>query len=124
MVTLLLDSDALEVSLSPLERALSRRRGSLLIPRDQIEKAMLTEHPSLWLRGVPQPGTTLPGGTALGTWKSETSREFAVVRRRKPGVVLDLAGHDTFDRVILSTSHGLELVKALGIEDSTFDESA
>ena len=124
-MTLLLDSAQLEVVLSPLERALSFRRSRLRIERAHIVRVQLTDDPWTWLRGVPSPGTQVRGVVAMGTWKSAGAADFIVVKRRKPAVVIDLdpeAGAAAeFQRVVLTTRHGLALVQALRLE--TDDEA-
>lgn len=122
MVTLLLDSTRLEVALSGAERALAFRRGNVLVERSQIAKVQLTEDAWTWLRGVPSPGTHVRGVFAMGTWKSAGAADFVVVRRRRPSVVIDLDGHDEFQRIVLSTRHGLALVQALRLDAG--DEAA
>lgn len=117
MVTLLLDSTQLEVVLSAVERALSFRRRRVVVEREQIVKAQLTDDAWTWLRGVPNPGTYLPGALAMGTWKSAFGSDFAIIRRRRPSVVIDLQGHDEFDRLVLTTRHGVALQRALRLED-------
>lgn len=116
MVTLLLDSTQLEVVLSGAERAMSFRRGNVVIERSAITKVQLTDDAWTWLRGIPSPGTHLRGVVAMGTWRSAGGDDFAVIRRRRPSVVIDLEGHPEFQRVILTTRHGLALVQALRIE--------
>ncbi|WP_106815248.1 hypothetical protein [Microbacterium timonense] len=116
MVTLLLDSTQLEVVLSVSERALSFRKGNVVMERSTIIKVQLTDDAWTWLRGVPSPGTHLRGVLAMGTWRSAGGDDFAVVRRRRPGVVIDLEGHPEFQRLILTTRHGLALVQALRLE--------
>jgi hypothetical protein len=116
MVTLLLDSTQLEVVLSPVERGLSFRRKNVRVPRETIVKAQLTDDAWTWLRGVPNPGTYLPVAVAMGTWKSAGGNDFAVIRRRRPSVVIDLDGHDEFERLILTTQHGLALVQAFRLD--------
>lgn len=116
MVTLLLDSERLEVVLSPVERGLSLHRGNIFVDRARIAKVMLTDDAWIWLRGVPSPGTAIPSVVAMGTWKSGTGLDFAVIRGRRPSVVIDLEGHEQFERVILSTRHGLALVQALRLD--------
>lgn len=120
MVTLLLDSAQLEVVLSPVERALSFRSASLRIDRAAIVKVQLTDDPWTWLRGVPNPGMHVRGVVAMGTWRSAGGSDFVVVRRRRPAVVIDLdqadrAGQE-FQRLVLSTRHGLALAQALQLE--------
>ncbi|MEZ3161906.1 hypothetical protein AB1K54_15430 [Microbacterium sp. BWT-B31] len=116
MVTLLLDSTRLEIALSSLERALAHRKQNVLVERSAIRKVQLTEDAWMWLRGVPAPGTHLWGLAAIGTWKSPGGTDFAVLRRHRAGVVIDLEGHEDFDRVILTTRHGLALVQALQLD--------
>ena len=116
MVTLLLDQTQLEIVLSPIERAASFHRDNLRIERETITKVQLTDDAWTWLRGVPSPGTHLRGVVAMGTWKSAGAADFAIIRRRRPSVVIDLEGHPEFQRVILTTRHGLALVQALQVE--------
>lgn len=116
MVTLMLDATRLEVVLSFTEHALSLRKQNVAIERSQIVKVQLTDDAWTWLRGVPDPGVYLPSAFAMGTWKSAGGKDFAVIRRRRPSVVIDLDGHDEFERIILTTRHGLALVKALRMD--------
>lgn len=122
MVTLLLDSAQLEVVLTRVERTLAFRKENVLIDRSQIAKVQLTDDAWTWLRGVPNPGTHVRGTIAMGSWKSSTATDFALIRRHHPGVVIDLKGHDEFQRVVLSTRHGLALVQALRLD--TGEEAA
>lgn len=116
MVTLLLDSERLEVVLSPIERAIGFRRGNIQVAREQIAKVMLTDDAWIWLRGVPSPATTVPSVMAIGTWKSGSGRDFAVIRGRRPSVVIDLEGHEDYERLLVTTRHGRELVRALRLD--------
>jgi hypothetical protein len=116
MVTLLLDSTQLEVVLSTIERSLSFRRRNVLVPRETIARVQLTDDAWTWLRGVPNPGTYLPVAVAMGTWKSAAGNDFALIRRRRPSVVIDLEGHDEFERLVLTTRHGVALMKALRLD--------
>ena len=116
MVTLLLDSTQLEIVLSGTERALAFHRGNVVIERTAIAKVQLTDDAWTWLRGVPSPGTHLRGVVAMGTWRSAGGDDFAIIRRHRAGVVIDLDGHPDFHRIILTTRHGLELVQALRLD--------
>ena len=116
MVTLLLDSAHLEVALSGSERLLAFRRQNVDLPRDTIAKVQLTDDVWTWLRGVPSPGTHLRGVVAMGTWKSAGSEDFVLVRGRRPGVVIDLEEHPDYERIVLTTRHGLALVQALRLD--------
>lgn len=116
MVTLLLDSTQLEVVLSPVERTLARRSASVRVDRAHIRKVQLTDDAWTWLRGVPNPGTRIRGTIAMGTWRSAGGDDFVVVRRRHPAAVIDLDAGAEFARLVLTTRHGLELVRALRLE--------
>ncbi|QKJ20748.1 hypothetical protein [Microbacterium hominis] len=116
MVTLLLDSTRLEVVLSGAERAMAFRKGNVVIERSQITKVQLTEDCWTWLRGIPSPGTHVRGLVAMGTWKAAGGDDFVIVRRHRAGVVIDLAGHPDFERLTLTTRHGLALVQALRVD--------
>ncbi|QGU28310.1 hypothetical protein [Microbacterium oryzae] len=117
MVTLLLDHAQLEIGLSPLERALAFRRESIRIARASIAKVQLTGDPWTWLRGARARGTLVPGTVALGTWRLADGDDFVAVRgRRLPGVVIDLDGTGEFQRLVLSTRHGLALTRALRLD--------
>ncbi|MGN8553004.1 UNVERIFIED_CONTAM: hypothetical protein OHV15_10495 [Microbacterium sp. SLM126] len=116
MVTLLLDSTRLEVVLSGAERAMAFRKGNVAVERSTITKVQLTDDTWTWLRGVPSPGTHLRGIVAIGTWKSAGGDDFAVIRRHRPGVVIDLEGDPEYQRLVLTTRHGLALVQALQVQ--------
>lgn len=116
MVTLLLDSTQLEVGLSGVERALSRRSDPVRVERAQIRKVQLTDDAWTWLRGVPSPGTHVRGTVAMGTWRSAGGADFVIVRRKHPAVVIDLGDDAEFARLVLTTRHGLALVQALRLE--------
>ncbi|WP_347977078.1 hypothetical protein [Microbacterium sp. ProA8] len=116
MVTLLLDSTRLEVVLSGTERALSFHKGNVVIERSTITRVQLTDDAWTWLRGIPNPGTHVRGVIAMGTWRSAGGEDFALIRRRRPSAVIDLEGHPEFQRIILTTRHGLALMQALRVE--------
>jgi len=58
---------------------------------------------------------------AIGTWKSGAGLDFAVIRGRRPSVVIDLEGHEDYERLLVTTRHGLELVRALRLDGQTDD---
>lgn len=116
MVTLLLDQTRLEVVLSPIERASTFHRDNLRIQREHITKVQLTEDAWTWMRGVPGPGTYIPGILAAGTWKGAGTTDFVLIRRRRPSVVIDLDGDPHYQRLILTTRHGLALTQALRLD--------
>ncbi|MET0672707.1 MAG: hypothetical protein ABWY37_04375 [Microbacterium pygmaeum] len=116
MVTLLLDSTQLEIVLTGAERAFAFHKGNVVVERSTIAKVQLTDDAWTWLRGVPSPGTHIRGVLAMGTWKSAGANDFAIVRRHRPSVVIDLDGHPEYERIVLTTRHGLDLVKALRLD--------
>ena len=116
MVTLLLDSAQLEVVLSRTERAVAFRRRNITIDRSTIAKVQLTDDAWTWLRGVPDPGTYLPVALGAGSWKSAGGRDFVLLRGRKPSVIIDLEGHPDFQRIMLTTRHGISLLQALRLD--------
>ena len=119
MVTLLLDSTQLEIVLSGAERVLAFHKGNVAIERSTIAKVQLTDDAWTWLRGFPSPGTHVRGVIAMGTWRSSAGDDFAIVRRHRPSVVIDLNGHPEYERIILTTRHGLQLVQALRLDVDT-----
>ena len=116
MVTLMLDSERLEVVLTSAERALALRGDNIAVPRASITKAMLTDDAWIWLRGFRRRGTHLPGVLAAGIWKAGNGEDFVMLRGHKPSVVLELDGSGEFSRIILTTRHGLALVKSLRLD--------
>ena len=116
MVTLLLDSTQLEVVLSGVERALSRRSESVRVDRSHILRVQLTDDAWTWLRGVPSPGTQVRGTVAMGTWRSASGNDFVLVRRRRRAVVVDLSEDAEFERLVLTTRHGVALVQSLRLD--------
>lgn len=117
-MTLLLDQTQLEVVLSPIERAVSFHRENLRIQRAAITKVQLIDDAWTWLRGVPSPGTHIPGVLAAGTWKGAGTSDFVIIRRRRPSVVVSLAAGEPYQRLVLTTRHGLALIRALRLEVS------
>ncbi len=112
----MLDSTRLEVVLSGAEKAMAFRKGNVEIERSAIAKIQLVDDAWTWLRGIPSPGTHLRGIVAMGTWRSATADDFVIVRRHRAGVVIDLDGHPEFQRILLTTRHGLALITALRLD--------
>ena len=55
------------------------------------------------VRGLRIPGTGVPGVLRAGTFLDGTTRTFALCHRRRPAVVLELAGQ-AFDRVVVTVA--------------------
>lgn len=119
MVTLLLDSANLEISLSVTERAAAfASSNTIRVSRADITRVQLTDDPWTWLRGVRKPGTQIPGVIAAGTWNSIAGTDFVLVRGHREGVVIDLTEDAPYQRLLLTTRHGLALVNALRLDAS------
>jgi len=122
--------DRVLIRLTASEKALSMRRRDVVLERDAIVSAVITDDPWVWLRGVRSPGAHVPGRLALGTWRGLGGRDFVVARSGRPAVVIDLevpegadedhgwvGEYDRFARVIISTAHAAELIRALRLDD-------
>ena len=116
MVTLLLDATRLEIVLSVAERALAFRRDDVRIDRAHIRKVQLIDEAWSWLRGIPSPGTHIRRALAMGVWTSASGTDLVLIRGRGQAVVVDLDGDVEFQRILLTTRHGLQLVQALRLE--------
>ncbi len=127
-------SNRVVVRLTAPEKTLSLRRRDIVLDRALIRSAVITEDPWVWIRGIRSPGASFPGGLAYGTWRTRHGRDFVLARRGISAVVIDLESpegvhvnkgwvgeFDTFSRVIVSTAHAADLVRALRIDgtDST-----
>lgn len=119
-------ADRVVVRLTTAEKALALRTRDIVVQRSAITSVVITNDPWVWLRGVRSPGTHIPGRLALGSWRSFSGTDFALIRKGKPAVILDLelpdgvqheAGwvseYDHFARVILSSNRAAELISAL-----------
>ncbi|MCW2289480.1 hypothetical protein [Leucobacter luti] len=122
--------DRVVIRLTNAERVASLRRRDITLDRAAITSAVITDDPWVWLRGVRSPGTHIPGALASGTWRSFAGRDFVLARKGREAVVIDLetsqdaaedrgwvGEYDPFARVILSTTHAAELVRALRLDD-------
>lgn len=112
----MLDSGHLEIVLSGAEKALAFRKRNVTLDRSAISRVQLTDDPWTWLRGVRSPGTFIPATLAIGTWSYAGGKDFAVIRKNRPGVVIDLEGDTEFQRLVLGTRHGEALVRALRVD--------
>lgn len=102
------------------------RRRDVVLERDAITSALITDDPWVWLRGVRSPGAHIPGRLALGTWRTNGGRDFVLARHGRPAVVLDfdvqthepgwVGEFDQYARVVLSTNHAAELIRALRVD--------
>lgn len=76
----------------------------------------------------------LPRGMAYGTWRTRKGHDFVLARRGREAVVIDLdvpesadenrgwvGEFDTFSRVIVSTVHAADLVRALRLDGAAYE---
>lgn len=117
------------IRLTAAERVSAFRRRDITLNRSAITSAVITDDPWVWIRGVRSPGTRVPGKLAIGTWRSTAGRDFVLARSGRDAVVIDLdtavggdaergwvGEFDSFSRIIISTVHAAELVRALRID--------
>lgn len=116
--------DRLVIRLSASERVTALRGAEIVLSREAISSAVITEDPWVWIRGFRSPGTHLPRRLAMGTWRSSAGRDLVLVRSGRSAVVLDFKPDesgdpspefDHFARVIISTTHAADLVRALRV---------
>jgi hypothetical protein len=112
MAVLFVHTDRLEIRLTRAEKILSFRRTDINVPLEQIKSAVITEDPWVWVRGIRAPGAAVPLTLAVGTWKFHDGKDFLIVKKTRTAVVIDLDGHE-FSRVMLTTTHAVELLHAL-----------
>jgi hypothetical protein len=128
--------DRVTISLSRSEKLLSFYRKDIVINRLWVRSALITDDPWIWMRGIPSPGTHLAGRIACGVWRGLGGEDFLLVRGKHKAVVIDIdvsstmtpeAGEQAdsddefshFGRVILSTAHAAELIRALKLDEQS-----
>ncbi|MEO8907038.1 MAG: hypothetical protein ABI310_03070 [Microbacteriaceae bacterium] len=122
MADLHVHRDRLEIHLTRAEKTLALRRSDLVIAREAIRSALITEDPWIWIRGVRAPGASIPLTLAIGSWKFHGGTDFLLVKgKQRSAVVIDLepseeTGDGRFSRIIVSTPHAAGLVEALRID--------
>lgn len=128
--------DRVVISLSRAEKLLAMHRKDIVINRAEVRSALITDDPWIWVRGVPSPGTHLAGKIACGVWRGLGGEDFLLVRGKNKAVVIDLETNRSpkpaaiesvdaepefshFGRVIISTAHATELIRALKLDEIT-----
>lgn len=127
-------ADRVVIRLTAPEKAVALRKRDIVLDRTAIRSAVITEDPWVWIRGIRSPGAALPRGLAYGTWRTRGGRDFVLARRGREAVVLDLdvpdgidedrgwiGEFDSFSRVIVSTVHAGELVRALRLDGADYE---
>ena len=114
MANLRVHNDRLEVHLTPAEKTLAFRNADVVVQRDDIRAAIITDDPWIWIRGIRRRGSEVPLVIAVGSWKTHGGNDFVVVKGKRQAVVLELSGGE-FGRLVLSTNRASELVEKLRI---------
>ena len=112
MANLRVHTDRIEVHLTPAEKSLALRVDDIVVQRDDIRSATITDDPWIWIRGIRRRGTEIPLVVAVGAWKYHGGIDFVIVKGKRPAVVLELANGE-FTRIILSTNHAARLIDRL-----------
>ncbi|GAB3615745.1 hypothetical protein GCM10027416_03020 [Okibacterium endophyticum] len=116
MARLHLLSDRLEITLTTAEKVLALRKSDIVVPREAIRSATITDDPWIWVRGIRAPGTAIPLSLAVGQWKFHGGKDFLVIKGSRAAVVIDVEGEE-FARLVVTTTHALELVAALRLDE-------
>lgn len=114
MANLRVHNDRLEVHLTPAEKSLALRSADVIVQRDDIRSATITDDPWIWIRGIRRRGIEVPLVVAAGVWKTHGGSDFVLVKRKRQAVVLELSGGE-FARLVLSTSRAVELIDKLKV---------
>ena len=116
MAKLRVHTDRIEVHLTPAEKSLAFRSDDLVVQRDDIRSATVTDDPWVWIRGIRRRGSEIPLIVAVGVWKYHGGTDFVIIKGKRQAVVLELAAGE-FTRIILSTNHSAALIDRLALGD-------
>ncbi|WP_308798404.1 hypothetical protein [Agromyces silvae] len=114
MAKLRVHPDRIEVHLTPTEKSLAFRGDDVVIQREDIRSATITDDPWIWIRGIRRRGTEIPLVVAVGVWKYHGGADFVIVKGKRQAVVLELGGGE-YARLIVSTNHAAELIDRLKV---------
>ena len=107
-------NDRIEVHLTAAEKTLAFRSDDLVVQRDDIRSATITDDPWIWIRGIRRRGSEIPLVVAVGVWKYHGGTDFVIVKGKRQAVVLELAAGE-FARLVLSTNRAAELIDKLKV---------
>jgi hypothetical protein len=109
MATIRREGDEVVLRLNDLEKA-GALHGDVRVPAVAVAAVRVTQTPFRELRGIRAPGTGLPGVVALGTWRHRDGKDFAVLYRGGPAVVVELESAPY--RRLLVSAHDADVVVA------------
>jgi hypothetical protein len=95
------------VDLSAAERFFALHFSTPKIPTSAITGVTAVPDVYAQLRGIRAPGLGIPGRTAVGTWRGRGYKDFAVIYRRGPGVVVTTRDFP-YERVLIGTDDAAE----------------
>ncbi|WP_353808273.1 hypothetical protein [Agromyces sp. SYSU T00194] len=121
MANLRVHSDRLELQLTAAEKSLAFRRSDVVVQREDIRSAIITDDPWIWVRGIRHRGSVVPLVVAVGEWKSHGGIDFVLVKGKRQAVVLDVDGED-YSRLVVSTNRAAELIESLKLADAATPE--
>lgn len=115
MAQLRLFRDHLEVHLSLAESLLALRRAPVIVARDTVRSAIVTEDPWIWLQGLRAPGFVIPRVVAVGSMWSRGGQDFVVMKGTRPALILELrpGTAQPYSRIILTNPKAAEVVRLL-----------
>jgi hypothetical protein len=111
VATLLIDEDAVTVSLSRAEK-LEALQGDLRIPRSCLAHARVVSDGVAEVRGPRGGGLGIRGRALIGTFRQSGCTTLAVCHGQRPAIVLELVGL-RFDRMVVTVADPQALVNAL-----------
>ncbi|HEU4755749.1 MAG TPA: hypothetical protein VFS72_03725 [Agromyces sp.] len=114
MASLRVHTDRIEVHLTTAEKTLAFRADDIVVQREDIRSATITDDPWIWIRGIRRRGTEVPLVVAAGVWKTHGGSDFVLVKGKRQAVVLELSAGE-FARLVLSTNHAVELIDKLKV---------
>lgn len=123
MAKLRVHADRIEVHLTPTEKSLAFRGDDVVIQREDIRSATITDDPWIWIRGIRRRGTEIPLVVAVGVWKYHGGADFIIVKGKRQAVVLELGGGE-YARLIVSTNHAAELIDRLKVAPADLEAEA
>jgi hypothetical protein len=111
MADLVITPDTVTVALSSAEKV-GALHGDVSVERSHIVSVEAVADGSSVVHGLRAPGLHVPGGTRLGTWRHDGSKDFVAVRPGQPAVVITLGG-DEWTRLVVTVEDPASLAAQL-----------
>lgn len=101
MADLVVDDTHIEIVLSTLEQVGALRR-TVRVPLSSVVSVRYADAARSGVSGIRAPGTAIPGGLKLGTWRSRSRKTFVATSGDRPGYIIDLTG-ESLDRIVVAS---------------------